>query len=126
MSASKLSREVSRWIKDYGFCERVEVGRTDDHHVIEFEVRTTSTRASSMVTRIKLIVAELSSRSDVTVDKELMSRPPETRDALATWSIYVAIPVKRRLACVDTCRMKGFDDLACKAEAKIRRENTRK
>ena len=108
MNASELSREISRWIREYQFCGKVRSRRTEYQRIVEFEARTTKTRASSMVTRIKLIAAELAEGSDVVVDKDLVSEPPATRDALASWKIYAAIPIKRRLRALQEAWEKKF------------------
>ena len=57
MNTIELVRRISYWTKEYQFCGKVTSSRTDDHYMVEFEARTTKTRASSMVTRIKLIAA---------------------------------------------------------------------
>ena len=108
MNTIELVRRISYWTKEYQFCGKVTSSRTDDHYVVEFEARTTKTRASSMVTRIKLIAAELAEGSDVVVDKDLVSEPPATRDALASWKIYAAIPIKRRLRALQEAWEKKF------------------
>ena len=99
MNANELSREISRWIREYQFCGKVRSRRTEYQRIVEFEARTTKTRASSMVTRIGLIAMEVAatSRGKIFVGKELVSEPPATRDSLASWRIYATIPIGRRV-----------------------------
>jgi hypothetical protein len=108
MNTVELVRRISYWTKEYQFCGKVSLKRVSDHYVVAFEARTTRTRASSMVTRIKLIAAELAEGSDIVVDKDLVSEPPATRDALASWKIYAAIPIKRRLRALQEAWEKKF------------------
>ena len=108
MNTNELARRIGHWTREYQFCGEVSVSRIQDHYVVEFEARTTKTRASSMVTRIKLIAADLAEGSDVVVDKDLVSESPATRDALASWKIYAAIPIKRRLRALQEAWEKKF------------------
>ena len=96
MSTEELARTVGRWVKSYNFCTKVLVRRELDQFVVSFESRTTSTRSSSMVTRLGLMAAQVLPDSRFQTGKVLTSPPPEDRSALATWRIFVAIPVKVR------------------------------
>jgi FAD synthase len=70
--------------------------KTGDSYVVEFEARTTKTRASSMVTRVRLIANEVVVGPDFTVGKELLSEPPADRSALATWRVFVKIAIRKK------------------------------
>lgn len=94
MTANEVARAVKRWTESYHFCGDVEMHREFAKYVVEFTARTTKTRASSMVTRVGLIVAEVIKEQEFEVGKELMSDPPKDRAALSTWRIYVNVPVK--------------------------------
>ncbi len=101
MSSEDLARKIAHWTKLYQFCGAVSTRRTESHYVVEFLARTTKTRASSMVTRVKLIVDEVAGvktpRTEFIVGKELLSPPPSDRASLATWRVYVSIAIKKRL-----------------------------
>lgn len=93
MTSNELARRISHWTKLYNFCEPVKVRRADDSYSVEFEARTTKTRASSMVTRVELIAKGIASDVEFEAGKELLSEPPSDRASLATWRIYVRIPI---------------------------------
>lgn len=96
MYANDLARTIAHWTREHQFCGEVSVHRRDDSYVVAFEARTTKTRASSMVTRLKLIVDELVHGMPVSVGKDLVSVAPRSRDDLASWKIFVIVPVRRR------------------------------
>jgi FAD synthase len=96
MSSKELADKIGHWTQTYNFCGEVSSSRTDTHHVIQFEARTTKTRASSMVTRVKLMANEVIVGYDFSVSKELLSDPPRDRAALATWRISVKIAIKNK------------------------------
>ena len=95
MSSRDLARKVSHWTKSYGFVEEVRVGRSTDHYSVEFEARTTKTRASTMVTRLQLMSNALG--PGAIASKELIGEPPANRAALSTWRITVSVSIQRRL-----------------------------
>lgn len=95
MRASESSRKILHWIKQYDFSKHVFLKRTQHYMIIEFDVRTTKTRASTIVTRLKLLVWEISEKSDICVSKELTSAPPKSRGELASWRIFTTIPVRK-------------------------------
>jgi len=96
MSSGELAKRVGHWLREYDFCSPVVSGRVDDEYVVSFEARTTKTRASSIVTRVGLIAEEVAEGRDYVNGKELVGDPPEDRSGLATWRIYVKIPIRRR------------------------------
>lgn len=96
MSSEELAKRVNHWIRTYHFCGEVTSGRTDGYHYIQFEARTTSTRASSMVTRLKLMVSELVVGPEFEVSKRLIGQAPIERSSLATWQVYVRIFIRKR------------------------------
>ena len=97
MQSEELARKVSHWAKEYGFTGKVSTKKADGAWVIEFQARTTKTRASSMVTRLGLIVQELAGAAhQISTGKQLMSDPPSTREDLGTWRIFAEVPVLRR------------------------------
>lgn len=96
MSSQELAKKISYWIRTYSFCGEVVTVKLDNNYFIQFEARTTKTRASSMVTRIKLISAEVILDVEFQVGKELLSEVPSDRSALATWKIFVRIPIHVR------------------------------
>jgi len=96
VSSSDLARRIAYWTKQHNFCGEVLTRRRLDQYTIEFVARTTKTRASSMVTRVKLIANEVLGGAQHTVDKQLLSDPPEDRASLSTWRIFIAIPIKKK------------------------------
>jgi len=96
MYANDLARAIAHWARAYQFCGEVNLSREDDLYIVAFEARTTKTRASSMVTRLKLIVGEVAQGAATVVDKELVSNPPKSRDAIASWKIFVNIPIRKK------------------------------
>jgi hypothetical protein len=98
MTSLQLARDIARWIKPYPFCGHVSVAWQLESYSISFEARTTKTRASSIVTRIRLIAANLADESRCRVEKQLWSEAPRKREDLATWMICATVSAKRRLA----------------------------
>lgn len=97
MNASKLASEITKCVEDYCFVPHVVKRKLGDHYSVEFTAITTKTRASSMVTRLSLLALGLTGETRFfSVEKELLTEPPKTRDALATWRITVRIPIKIR------------------------------
>jgi len=96
MNASKLASEITKCVEDYGFVPHTTKRREMDSYLVEFTVITTKTRASSIVTRLSLLSSELAGESPFSVNKELITDPPATRDDLATWRITVHVPIKVR------------------------------
>lgn len=108
MDARSIASEVKLWLERYQFQlngGKVRMVRVSGAYQVDFTTRTTMTRASSMVTRIQLIVDDvlrdagdggLALYPDVEVNKNLLSAPPQARDDLADWHIWVNIPVKKK------------------------------
>ncbi len=98
MRLDKVVREVKRWVGRFDYVGSFRAGASaDGGRFIEFVARTTKTRASSMVTRIRLIVADAAKDRQFTVLKRLDGDPPATRDDLATWHIVVQFKSTRRI-----------------------------
>ncbi len=96
MTTQSLASRIKHWTKTYSFCNTVEVKNRPDQVRIEFEARTTKTRASSIVTRIRLITREvIGETAEYSVDKELCSEAPNDRASLATWKVFVAITKRK-------------------------------
>lgn len=95
MNSNEVAKEVSHWARMYQFSGEVKHEKSPESHKIHFEARTTSTRASTMVTRLRLIVHDINDSPDILVGKELISARPENRAALASWRIYVSVPIRR-------------------------------
>lgn len=96
MTSRDLARSIQHWVTTYNFCGEVEVARDTDKHIVSFNARTTKTRASTMVTRVRLIVADLAKVPGIVVGKELISEAPENRSALASWRIFVNVPIGKQ------------------------------
>ena len=96
MNANKVASEVARWVEHYGFVPYVSKKRVGDSYLVELTTITTTTRASSMVTRLRLLSLEIAGESQFSVGKELVTEAPTTRDSLATWKITVSISIKVR------------------------------
>src|SRR5665213_3388330 len=94
MRIEEAVREVKRWVEKYDYCSNVEVGAAKNLKFVKFSARTTTTRASSMVTRIKHIVQDAVDGRGFGVSKELVGLPPETRADLASWAITVVLPLR--------------------------------
>lgn len=96
MSAIILAKKMAAWIVRHRFCSEARVGRIGDDYLVEFVSRTTKTRASSMVTRIGLIAAEVAAGAPIFVGKKLLSGPPRDRDDVVGWIVYVRVPIRKR------------------------------
>lgn len=96
MSSEELAKKIGYWTKAHKFCGKVQTRRVPDYYIISFVARTTKTRASSMVTRVKLIAEEVLGDVHCAIGKELISDPPEDRASLASWRIFVYIPVRKK------------------------------
>ena len=96
MTALSLSQEVLRWVKELRIAGKVFVARVDDKYVIDFFTTTTKTRASSMVTKLELLVAGMADGTPFSIGKELLSLPPANRADLASWRVFVAVAIKKQ------------------------------
>lgn len=92
MNTATLARRIAHWTRTYPFPVKVISEKTEKGFTVYFEYRTTKTRASSMVTRVQLIANEVLMGIEFSVEKQLVSEPPPTRESLATWKIEVSIP----------------------------------
>ncbi len=98
MRLDAVIREVRRWVSRFDYVENLRVGAyADGGRFVEFVARTTKTRASSIVTRVGLIVADVAKDRKFTVLKRLDGDSPATRDDLATWHIVVQFKSTRRV-----------------------------
>lgn len=87
---------MKRWIAKYDYCGNVEVDESVvvPGRYIKFTARTTKTRASSMVTRIRHIVSDVIQDRTFEVTKQLEGDAPKTRADLASWSIIIFFPTR--------------------------------
>ena len=90
-------RAVKRWIEKYDYCHDLIVDR-ESGRLLYFSAKTTTTRASSMVSRISTIVEEVLGEGNFEVFKVLVGDPPADRGDLANWEIAVHLPGSRRRA----------------------------
>ena len=88
-------RKLEHWLTLQPNMGDVKYVREGSLHLVSTEVRTTSTRASSMVTRFGLIAQEVMAGSHFSVSKSPALLVPCKREDLATWKITVAIPAKK-------------------------------
>jgi hypothetical protein len=89
MSAQELARKVRAQLEEWD----PKLVKFPDTFAIMISARTTKTRASSMVGRFKLIIAELADHRPFTIRKRLCSMPPRRREDLANWDIIVEVPI---------------------------------
>jgi hypothetical protein len=94
MTHRKLLSEVASCIRGYGFSPTVAVDR--EIGLIEVSLHTTKTRASTIQSRLGLIVAELADGHEFSTTKECVGELPKRREALAQWTISVALPPASR------------------------------
>lgn len=97
MTANELAKKISHWLGGYGFCGEVVTENVPNSYVVQFEARTTKSRASSMVTRVGLIASEVLGSCRFEVGKSRMGEPPLSREALSTWKIFVEVKKKGKL-----------------------------
>lgn len=98
MRLDKVVREVRGWIERFDYIGNFNVGNeVGGDRYVEFTARTTKTRASSIVTRVRLIVQDVVSDRPFQVLKRLEGSSPATRDDLATWHIVVRFSSLRGL-----------------------------
>jgi hypothetical protein len=74
----------------------VSTQKIADYFVCSMDIRTTTTRASSLETRERLVATSIS--CDAIVWKEIVGHYPETRESLGSWKIFAAVPVKKTRA----------------------------
>ena len=99
MTSSKLHQKIKYWLQAHDYPYEVKSHRRGRSWVSEFFATTTRTRASSMVTRIRLIAAEILGAAEFSVGKELVARPGKKREDLSEWRIFVEVaPRSRRSA----------------------------
>jgi hypothetical protein len=98
MTAAQLASSTLELIKTYTFSRNPKLERVQGGYEVSFCVNTTSTRSSSIVTRLKLIMGEAApSDRGIVVRKALdQGGYPKDRSELANWSICIVIPVKER------------------------------
>ena len=98
MTSRSLARKIADWIPRSGLATRGSVGvsRFAGTHVVLFEVRTTKTRASSIVTRLGLAIASMANGHEFSVDKEVDGDLPRYREDLATWKIEARVRPQQR------------------------------
>lgn len=98
MTAAQITSKVVDLIKTYTLSTQPEINRTKSGNTVSFTMHTTSTRSSSVVTRLKLMMAELSTESkEIAVEKRLNQIAlPKDRSELAFWRIYVFVPIRER------------------------------
>ena len=94
MKTKDLVKRVGIAVAEY-VGSKVEVTHFTEYWSISYEVRTTTTRASSLVTRIRLLVEEIVRPQPIVVDKVLLSDSPKERSTLATWMIFVKLSTKK-------------------------------
>jgi archaellin len=87
--ANELTRRIAKWLGESHLSDDVQIGKTEDRRYVYFDVVTTRTRASSIVTRVKLIVEEIAGKVDVDVSKTCIGCVPENRSSLTTWRVMV-------------------------------------
>lgn len=98
MTAAQLAHNTLELIKTYTFSTSPKLERVQGGYEVSFDVHTTATRSSSIVTRLKLMTAEVAHAHKGIVVKKHLNQPmhPKDRSELALWSICVVIPVKER------------------------------
>lgn len=98
MTATQITNKVVALIKTYTFSMEPEVRRDALGYVVSFTMHTTAARSSTVVTRLKLIVAEISQEPKGIAVKKMLDqdRWPESRADIAFWRIQITIPVKGR------------------------------
>ena len=96
MTAKQITAKVVHLIETYAFTKKTEVTRTSGCYVVSFSTTTTSTRASSMITRLNLIMHAVSTPTKKVIVKKSLAQEcwPIDRSALALWNIEILIPVK--------------------------------
>lgn len=105
MTSLRFAKIVARLIETRSFTNSVAVDRVADEYLVWFEVVTTKTRASSIVTRICLIIQEVDSGCHVRlVHKRLVGDNPKDRSSLTTWMICVVVKIRKGAA---NARLRG-------------------
>ena len=94
MTAEDFANATRLWVLRSGLAPEVLLRRESGEYVVSFVVRTTKTRASHIVTRLRLMLDSLGGSRHFYVSKLLASSPPKLREELATWEICASIPVK--------------------------------
>lgn len=96
MTSARLADNIATMIKTYTFSNEPIIAREPGFYLVWFDLHTTATRSSSIVTRLKLILAETApGRCSVskTLGQEIW---PKDRAELAVWRVSIKIPVRER------------------------------
>jgi hypothetical protein len=118
MTTRELLRTVNSVVKSYGFSPQVE----HDQASVSVTMRTTSTRATSAETRLKLMVAELAKGRRILVKKELVGERPKRRDSLATWRLLVQPWPRTTLTAREVAEKFGLGEVRVEDQEKAVRE----
>lgn len=98
MRIEEAVRGVKHWVEKYDYCSNLQSGvslrdgKTGKY--VKFSMRTTRTRASSIVTRIQHIVRDAVPDRNFAVIKQLEGEEPDSRSSLASWTILVFLPLR--------------------------------
>ena len=90
MTALSLVKETVKQLKESGLANKVTVTRKNSSYVLSFNVRTTKARASSMVERARLIVADISEKISTHLSYTYY---PSGRSDLHLHEIVVVVPI---------------------------------
>ena len=93
-----LVTEIKKYIKQYDLYNNMFVVRERGWFRISFLVRTTSTRAQSIVFRVRMIVKELNKENKVTVIGKTRSTgkwAPLPRNESTYWTIYIEVGTRK-------------------------------
>ena len=91
-----LVKEIEHWIEEQKFGESVWVREAAECTILGFDIRTTKTRASSIVTRLDLMIKDISREHEFRVGHQLVSEGPKDRDDLATWTVFTVVGKARK------------------------------
>lgn len=90
--------DAKLWVKFFNTAEPPIVIKHADRGFTEvyFSIRTTTTRASSIVTTIKRLAGSHVDADLFHVEKHLIGISPSTRDCVSQWNIHIKIKRKER------------------------------
>lgn len=95
MRTREMADLLCYWLVESGLTRRPLLSPRPGYLSVSFGAVTTSTRASSMATRVRLVAADLIPEGRVEVVVEPVVRRPRKRDEICAWTISANISNRR-------------------------------
>lgn len=96
---AQIAKDMLLWLDAANYCNGASHDLVDGSHVFYFPTITTATRAASIVTRVRLVAADVIKNDEFVVKNlRVQSTVPcrLDRSALSTWMIIVAVKNRQK------------------------------